>query len=242
MKNLSEETFLEIREGFPSDVVVLMGNGKSLTQERLKKIFNTNFPVFAVNRFYLSFDKTLRLPDFYAISDRAIIVKKMPAELDDIKYKFIPSRFKESVKDDFICVNHISRNDPAYDRVFSETPSEVTYGGYTVIFFALQILFKSHFKTILLIGCDNNYDLTMYKKADKETPNGKGVIFDSEKSNHFVNNYFSPGELITDVYPDEQNRSFSLARHAFRKSGQELICLSEISTIPIPKQKFDGWF
>lgn len=242
MKLLTRKVYDDFESDFYGDTIVLMGNGKSLTEEKLNIILNSDYPVFAVNRFFLSFKENRRLPDFYAISDESIFGSGLPNVLSKIKYKFVPMRFKNIVDDNWYFVNHISRNNSNYLREFSKQASKVTYGGYTVIFFALQILFESQFNNILLIGCDNNYDLSLYKNTEKNTSNGKGVIYNSHKSNHFVNNYFTNGEHITAVYPEEQNRSFILADHAYTSNNKKIINLSDISKIPIQQDEFFNWF
>ena len=242
MPLLTDNFFDEIKNDFDSDTIVLMGNGKSLTSEKLNIILESNLPVFAVNRFFLSFKDGLRLPDFYAISDHSQFGAGLPSDLSKIKYKYTPARFAHLVHDDWYFVNHISRSSSDYIREFSKNASEKTYGGYTVIFFALQILYQTHFNKILLIGCDNNYDLSFYEKAKADTPNGKGVLYTSDSSNHFIDNYFNKNELITAVYPEEQNMSFKISEEAYQSTNKRLINISDISTIPIQKDNFYNWF
>lgn len=242
MTLLTNKLFSEVNSDFDGDTIILMGNGKSLTPEKLNIILKSNHPVFAVNRFFLSFKDELRLPDFYAISDHSQFGSGLPSDLSKIKYKFTPTRFSHLVDNDWYLLNHISRSNPDYLREFSKKASDVTYGGYTVMFFALQILYESHFKKILLIGCDNNYDLSFYENAETDTLNGRGVLYKSDKSNHFIDNYFTEDELITAVYPEEQNKSFMMAEEAFKSKNKNIVNLSDISKIPIPQDNFFNWF
>ena len=239
---INKKTFTEIEKKYPGDTVVLLGNGPSLTGDVIQKIFASNYPVFCVNRFYRILPKLNRGPDFFAISDASVLEKETMTSLESTAFKFCPSRFDSYFESNWIRVNHLSRGSLGYKRAFSTQAETVTYGGYTVIFFALQIIFRCHFNRVLLHGCDLNYDTSVYNDANSSTANGDGVIYTGNKTNHFIKDYFKQGEQITRVYTSEALHSLQMAGEAFAIANRELVYMGNNPMIRLKKDQLNNWF
>jgi len=163
---------------------------------------------------------------------------------DRIDRCFLPKNTKKYFEPDqppknIAFVNHFSRTAPEYKRQFSQDATQKTYGGYTVLFFALQVLYSINVRRVILTGVDHNYSVARTAPMAERSINGR-LIKHLGGTNHFSENYFEPGEIVGDVYLDEAEDSFAIARQVFEADGRELLNCSRFTSLrSVPKVELE---
>jgi len=89
------------------------------------------------------------------------------------------------------------------------------YGGHSVTYACLQLAFHMGFTKVILVGKDHSY-------AESGTPTTV-VVATGLEDNHFVGDYYRPGEVwrIPDYKGEEL--AYRWAHNAFRRAGREIL-------------------
>lgn len=100
---------------------------------------------------------------------------------------------------------------------FSPDPSRFVYGGGTVIYICLQILYHLGFSEIVLLGLDHDYGIAPHAIA----PHGNHVPSET-LSAHFREDYYKPGDQVhIDIHTME--RAYAIARDIYAAAGRRII-------------------
>ena len=196
----------------------IIGNGPSLTVVDLEKLRSEL--TFAANKIYLAFNRTDWRPSYYVLEDDHIIRQ----HLDEIRklkgfVKFVSGDWEQSWGADretiFYPREILSREDfPG----FSDNPYHFLYCGYMVTYISLQLAFFMGFTNVFLVGVDFSYSLT------SQGVNTVSYHKDDPKD-HFMPDYFKPGELLHVPQVDRARKAMRCAREVLRSSWpQDLEC------------------
>ncbi len=159
----------------------IIGNGPSLRVEDLDMLNRNGEICFATNMIYKVLSKTEWRPQYYVVSDMAVL-KKYGDQIKQLQLPclFIGNRrtgFWEGFENpryhafnDFRCLDM----DIPY---FSEDITRCIYSYYTVTYTCLQIAIYMGFEEIYLLGVDANYS-----------------GYASDDNNHFIKDYYDSGD------------------------------------------------
>ncbi len=232
----------ELKNKFNGETIALIGNGGSLTMSDLELIKSKGVMTYGVNKIFLAYDQTEWRPDFYSASDHAIIKDVVESfKIYRPEHLIMPFSTQEyfkgftSILDDICFVNHLSRSDEGYVRDFSRDVSKVSYGGYTVLFFALQVIYFLGFQKVIIMGLDHDYSKAKVVPVSQRSHNGRMLIH-KEGSNHFHPDYFKKDSLIGDVYITESEESFEMADRVFSEAGRSILNCSRSTKLTVLKR------
>ncbi|WP_435011817.1 hypothetical protein P12x_006051 (plasmid) [Tundrisphaera lichenicola] len=215
---------------------VVLGNGPSLRVEDLGRLGGD--VTFASNKIFLAFPETSWRPTYYSVSD--ILVAQN--NLEEINTLRLAKIFGSSVKEVFPDRTDIlwlrERNAP--EQSFSEDCAECVYGGFSVVYYQLQLAFHMGIREVYLIGMDFSFAV----------PTGTGqmsihgeVIKSEGEVNHFHRDYRKPGETWTMPRLDKQQEAFACAKAAFERHGGVVYNASRSTKLEVfPKVSFDTIF
>ncbi len=98
---------------------------------------------------------------------------------------------------------------------FSTDIARGVYGGHSVTFAALQVVFHLGFSRVILVGKDHSYAI----QGIPCTP----IVSDGEEKNHFASGYYESGQIWR--IPDYKGEEFaySMAKEAFERAGREVL-------------------
>ena len=196
--NLKKINYLKNR--FLGERIFIIGNGPSLNQLNLS-LFKDEY-TFAVNRFYLMYDKINWRPTFYTANDTRVV----PDNQKEINFLngsifFFDEKFKDILRDDNdVCwYKHNSSQDSKIDKIFSNNILNGIRGAGSVIGSAIQLSVHMGFKELILIGCDLNYIVNDTVKQEGIDKFGNGVKINltstiDDDPNHFDPSYFGRGK------------------------------------------------
>ena len=180
---------------------VVIGNGPSLKIDDLDRLQADI--TFASNKIFLAFDQVAWRPTFYSVTD--ILVAKN--NRDAINGLELVKIFGDSVKGEFP-----ERTDIIWLRElmppvqsFSEDCSVCAYGGFSVVYYQLQLAFHLGIREVYLIGVDFNFDVP--KPSGEVSIHGEVIVSEGER-NHFHKDYRKPGETWTMPRLDKQLEAF----------------------------------
>ncbi len=193
----------------------IIGNGPSLTIPDLEKL-KSEF-TFAANKIYLAFDRTDWRPSYYVLEDDHMIRQ----HLDEIRHlkgfvKFVSGDWEHAWGADretiFYPREMLSRKDfPG----FSDNPYRFVYCGYMVTYVSLQLAFFMGFKNVFLLGVDFSYRLT--------SQSSNTVTYGSDyPSDHFIPDYFKPGESLHVPQVDRARQAMMCAREFYEARGRKI--------------------
>ena len=130
------------------------------------------------------------------------------------------------------------RNAP--EQRFSEDCAECVYGGFSVVYYQLQLAFHLGIREVYLIGMDFNFAVP----AGTGQMSVHGEVIKSEgEVNHFHRDYRKPGETWTMPRLDKQQEAFSCAKSAFEQHGGVVYNASRSTKLEVfPKVSFDTIF
>ncbi len=228
MRSFDANVINELKSNYADKPFLLVGNGPSLASGDLELARRRGFFAYGVNKIFLMFEVSNWRPEIYSVSDHAIKDQVLTNDCINIvdhavlPRSMIPLNAKAESNDKVLLVDHISRNEPQYRRIFSRRADLCTYGGYTVLFFALQVLFSVDVQTVLMVGVDHDYSKAKTIPTPETSINGR-LIRHQAGSNHFHENYFNPGDIVGDVYLDEIELSFQMARDVYEADGRKLL-------------------
>ncbi len=113
---------------------------------------------------------------------------------------------------------------------FSTDPARFVYGGGTVIYVCLQILYHLGFEQVILLGLDHDYGV------DPATirPEGESVSSESLQA-HFCDNYYQPGDHIhLDIHTME--RAYQIADDIYAADGRRIVNASPGTKLDVFEQ------
>jgi hypothetical protein len=215
---------------------VVIGNGPSLKMEDLDRLRGEI--TFASNKIFLAFDHVAWRPTFYSCSD--ILVAKNNREA--INGLGLVKIFGDSVASEFPERTDIVwlREFPTPDQRFSTDCSQCVNGGFSVVYFQLQLAFHLGIREVYLIGVDFNFDVP---KPSSETCIHGAVIVSEGERNHFHKDYRVPGETWTMPRLDKQLEAFICAKETFERHGGRVYNASRFTKLEVfPRVPFDEVF
>jgi Protein of unknown function DUF115 len=215
---------------------VVIGNGPSLKIDDLDRLQGDI--TFASNKIFLAFDQVAWRPTFYSCSD--ILVAKNNREA--INGLELVKVFGNSVKGEFPERTDIIwlHEDGHSVQQFSEDCSQCVYGGFSVVYYQLQLAFHMGIREVYLIGVDFNFEVP--KPSGELSIHGEVIVSEGER-NHFHKDYRKPGETWTMPRLDKQLEAFSCAKEAFERNGGRVYNASRFTKLEVfPRVAFDEVF
>jgi hypothetical protein len=189
----------------------VIGNGPSLKIADLERLQGE--VCIASNKIYLAFEKTNWRPSFHTIADPLLWEKVKDSLGEMVPTVLIPHYLSESqtstgdVKT-FRFLGNASDPAAGTDKIlFSDDFTIGCFGGYTVTYENLQLAVHLGLNPIYIIGCDHYYE------GEKDVVPDQKIAAPST-SNHFVENYRDPGEIVYVAPIERMNRSYAIA-HQF---------------------------
>lgn len=187
----------------------IVANGPSLNKidfDLLKNEFT-----IGMNRIYLMKEQNDFMPSFLACIDKERLIEPFYKELDVLNtICFFPftlrSFFNKKENQYFIG----SRFSPKF-----QTDTSLPMGnGKTVTYTAIQLAYCMGFSEVYIVGKDHSFNTK--GKA------GVGIEVKGSDENHFIKNYFLPGQKWD--LPDFETEEFAyrLSRTAFEKAGRTI--------------------
>ena len=219
----------------------ILGNGPSLKIEDLNYLKNE--VTFASNKIYLAFESTFWRPTYYSVVD-VLVAENNRTEIDALNltkiFELTISPFFKM--EDAIWVQLLSV--PMIDDVpkfdFSINALKGVYGGFTVVYFQLQLAFYMGIREIYLIGVDFSFDVP--EKTGESSVSGEILKHQGEK-NHFHPDYRKPGETWTMPMMDEQKAAFTVAKKAIESAGGKVYNASRETKLDVfERVDFDRLF
>lgn len=202
----------------------IIGNGPSVQIDDLNKLENEI--TFGVNLIYKVFDETSWRPTYYFCVDSLVYVSSS-YEIHNMGFEhcFIPidrALLTGAIYDDSIY--YLRNTNYTYSEngitkygakpKFSLNPEEIVYGGYTVIYDAIQMAVYMGFSTIYLYGVDNSYNLELSEDGTIKKNDGQKNYF----SNKYEENYADTiKSLVAPTYLT--TKAFEVAKEACKKVG-----------------------
>jgi hypothetical protein len=215
---------------------VVIGNGPSLRVEDLDRLAGE--VTFASNKIFLAFPETSWRPTYYSVSD-ILVARNNREEIEKLDLAKI---FGSSVKEVFPDRPEIlwlpERISPEQD--FSEDCAESVFGGYSVVYYQLQLAFHMGIREVYLIGMDFNF--VVPQGTGQMSIHGE-VLKSEGEVNHFHRDYRKPGETWTMPRLDKQQEAFACAKTAFERHGGKVCNASRSTRLDVfPKISFDDVF
>jgi hypothetical protein len=239
----NERRLIRLRDIHRGRRAFVVGNGPSLAVPDLNRLRGEIS--FACNKIYLAYEATEWRPTYYSVYD--LLVARNNREIIDRITE--PKIFGESVRGEFsgddaiIFVRSLSHPTIA-DGVplgFSTNLMLGAYGGWTTIYFQLQLAFHMGIREVYLIGLD--FHFASAAPTDTMTEHGEPVLRSRGEVNHFHPEYRKPGETWTKPELGLQRRTFQAARRAFEESGGSLLNASRKSALDVlDRVDFDSLF
>ncbi|WP_317277412.1 glycosyltransferase [Kordiimonas aestuarii] len=190
---------------------------------------------FACNKITLAFDETDWRPTYYSIIDSLVYENLV------VDWSSLPSVnfFPEDLRRKYAGLSNtffVKNRTPIYNgenRVFefSENVSEGAAGGYTVVYFMMQLAFHMGIEELYLIGLDFSFNFKAL--SDEKTVKGEAVIINSDEVNHFHKGYRPEGEKWTMPRLDLQQAAFTKAKHAFERAGRKIYNASRATKLDV---------
>lgn len=219
------ERLRALKDRYVGERLFVIGNGPSLNKTDLS--FLKNEFTFAVNRFYLMFDRIDWRPTFFMANDWEVTPDNLTeiATLDDSTV-FWPVRFRGAIDetDDVFLVN--TRNARNKADTFSLDITDGVVMGGTVLSSVLQIAHYLGFNPIMLIGTDVSYSVdSSVKQEGRVLDNGIRQFLTStgDDANHFDPSYFGAGKKWHNPNPDAMKQGFQRCAEAMAADGGRLL-------------------
>lgn len=173
----------------------LIGNGPSLTEKDLDKIYEHKVKSIGCNKIYKIFEKTKWRPEYCIISDSIVIEEEKSKFSNECKYfmRKVANLEPVDINVELYYANYENFY-PQYPS-FSDDITKGVYTGRTVMYDTLQIAMYMGFKEIYLLGVDFSWG-------------------EDGRDTHFCNDYGNDG-LIKDAmhYKDELRHAYISAKN-----------------------------
>lgn len=217
----------------------LIGNGPSLTVLDLEKL--TGEITFACNNIHLIFNETAWRPTYYTISD-PLLAKSCVTQIKALTVTKIFSNSIENFFQDSTDVTWLKqipylRSDDLSEIAFSHDLEVGVYHAASTLFIQLQVAHYMGISEVYLLGVDFNYEVS----AAGNKKSGMGtIIHHRAEKNHFHPSYRQTGEVWWLADKEFQEKTFEVARDAFRKDGRRILNASRKTSLKLfPLLNFD---
>lgn len=155
MRGKDYECLNKYKDIYSGERCILIGNGPSLNEKDLDKIYEYNIKSFGCNGIYKIFEKTKWRPDYYVIGDSLVWERereKLPKECTYFLRKWQNWQLVNDLNVQFfytICEKYNQQY-----PTFSDDITKGVYIGMTVMYNMLQIAVYMGFNEIYLLGVD----------------------------------------------------------------------------------------
>lgn len=220
----------------------IIGNGPSLNKLDLTKL--SGEITFAVNRFYLLYDRLRFRPTFFVVEDNFVAEDNFQ-DLNLLRgsTKFWPIQYRPFLTPDrdVIYLNF----DFGYYRMpyegiprFSFECNKVVYTGQTVTYISMQLALYMGFRDVYLIGMDFDYTVP---KGHKQT--GADIFSSAEDPNHFHPDYFGAGKRWHDPKLERVLRSYKFAADVYKVHQRNIYNATKGGKLELfPRVDYDSLF
>lgn len=216
----------------------IIGNGPSLKHtdlSRLKGEFT-----FGMNRFYLAYSD-LGFTTSYYLSVNSLVIEQCAADILNLPIpKFVswrshgyfnPAGLSTTPPGAPLVFLHTTYTGPGFARQAAGRLWE----GATVTYVAMQLAFHMGFRQVILIGVDHSFNT-------QGKPNTT-VVSQGEDRDHFHAGYFGKGFRWQLPDLDTSERSYTMAREAYRRAGREIVDATVGGRLTVfPKVKYEKLF
>ena len=164
----------------------LIGNGPSLRNEDLTRLYENNEITFAFNRIYNIFDETKWRPTFYISQDEKMLggCVEIVDELD-LPVKFIPIQLHWyhgiNIHDALYFNMNWQTLDNPKDYLFSDNVAHEVASASTGMYTAAQFAVYMGFEEIYLIGVDHHFQISQNNAGE--------IIVDNTVKDYFSEKY-----------------------------------------------------
>jgi hypothetical protein len=234
---------LSLKDRHKGERCVLVGMGPSLRMEDLERL--KNCVTFGCNQVFKAFAETTWRPTYYTVSDCVVAETYKEEILAVDSIKIFPDYSKEflgSERDVLWLHKCPAKNGEDSTKLeFSKNLVEgVAAGGATVIYDQLQIAYYMGFREAILVGIDFNYE--NFALLDEHSQQGQ-LAENKNEGNHFIKNYYKPGEKMNVPKVELQRNAFQKASQVYAESGRKLINASRKTKLDvIERGDFDALF
>ncbi len=222
-----KEKLVELKDAYKGNRIFIVGNGPSINNTPLELLMNEF--TFAVNRFYLLYDKIDWKPTFYTALDWRV-VPDIAREINGLTGStfFFDERFRGVLREggDVYYYAHAPA-DPNYsdERSFAYDISRGVRGAGSVVGSAIQLAYFMGFDPIYLIGCDLGYKVLDSVKQEGIDKFGNGVKLEltstnDDDPNHFDSRYFGKGKRWHDPNVKRMIDGHIQCKTAIEKKGR----------------------
>lgn len=206
-KNTSDVRIKQLKNFFAGKRGFIVGTGPSLRMQDLDLLYEKKQICFSMNGVFHAFDRTKWRPDVFVACDRKFI-KEQDSVLEDLPIEiklisdFGDTFWNKKRNTSMYCYHSYWGIFDDREPFFSEDCSKVVYEVGTVSYACIQFAVYMGIKEIYLLGMD--FSITgQYKN----------------KSNHFIENYYSKNSDTGQFYRNEQLLAFSAAKQYAEEHG-----------------------
>jgi len=218
------ERLRELEGRYAGERIFVIGNGPSLNRTDLSLLKNEF--TFAVNRFYLMYDKIDWRPTFFTCNDWEVAADNLAEIVDQVDSAdstiFWPTRFRGALPVSDRVYHYNTRNAESKTDAFALDITGGTVMGGTVLAPVLQLVQYMGFSPIYLIGTDVNYSVdTTVKQSGRLLENGvrQFLVSTEDDDNHFDPRYFGEGRRWHNPDPAAMRRGFAACGQAIEDAG-----------------------
>lgn len=198
-----------LRDAQRGQTCVVLGNGPSVRGLDLERL--DGIATFCVNRGYLLWEGSGRVPSFYvAVND--LVIEQFHREISELPCPlFLPWRHRAR----FRGVPNAFFLEIRLDQRFSTDVTRGVAPSATVTNAALQLAYHMGFSTVILLGVDHRFAT--------EGPPHQRVRQVGKDPDHFREDYFGDGTVwqLPDLAQSEEG--YDSARSAFEADGRSVI-------------------
>ncbi len=234
---------LSLKDRHKGERCVLVGMGPSLRMEDLERL--KNCVTFGCNQVFKAFAETTWRPTYYTVSD-CVVAETYKEEIFNVPSIIIcPKYTKEQLGTEhgvlWLHTIPVHKGEDPSIVAFSKNLVEgIAPGGATVIYDQLQIAYYMGFAEVILVGIDFNYE--NYVLLDEHGNEGQ-LAESKNEGNHFIKNYYKPGEKMNVPKVELQRNAFQQASLVYAESGRKLINASRKTKLDvIERGDFDALF
>jgi len=231
-KSLYKKKWSQFKQKNTSDIILIVGNGPSLSSRDLEKLKNLNS--IASNKISLLFNDTNWRPKIFTIADPLLAFKMRKDNFIHYNNVLVPHHIKFFFKDQSktlpfkgVSINKFKKQYEKNKAYFPDPLKNGFFYGATVTIQNIQLALWLGAKKIYLIGMDHSYE-------EKKFENSKKILH--TKQNHFHISYREPGEVINSAPIEKMNRAFSFINIIAQDLNVDIINISKKTKLKIFKQ------
>lgn len=216
------ERLRELKDRYSGERVFVIGNGPSLKKTDLSMLRNEF--TFAVNRFYLMYDKIDWRPTFFTCNDWEVTADNLAEMIERVEDStiFWPTRFRGALPESDRVYLYNTRNAESRTDAFELDITAGTVMGGTVLAPVLQLVQYMGFSPIYLIGTDVSYSVgASVRQTGRLLDNGvrQFLVSTEDDENHFDPRYFGEGRRWHNPDPAAMRRGFAACAEAIEEAG-----------------------